>query len=436
MTAGMNQVRKRFGSYGFRSGPLCAVAVIAASMVGVIGAPAAVAADAQSKQWYLDAMRVDEIWKTSTGEGVKIAVIDSGVNASTPSLKGQVLKGLDATETDGTTNDYDGHGTTIAELIAGTGEGGGLKGLAPGAKIIPMRVAFKEFEEKHKTKTTFDSANAIRAAADSDAKIINFSGGSVFMHAAEKEAVEYAHSKGKLFFAAVGNTGDEANKPGYPANYPEVVGVAATDREGQVAKYSQHGEVVDIAAPANDIPGWCDETFTKYCDGNGGTSAASALASATAALIWSANPDWTANQVLRVMFESAGRGDDWKPGTVSNYLGHGIVRPNAAINRGIGKPGDPDVSPLTNERTTAGGSADVGAPSEEGAKDDGADSSPPKSGAEDDGKDKGKDTDTVAAGSAEDSGDDSQLGLILGGVAVVAVLAGGAFAVVRKRRTA
>ncbi|MEV8334878.1 S8 family serine peptidase [Streptomyces niveus] len=434
MTAGMNQVRKRFGSYGFGRGPLCAVAVIAASIVGTIGAPAAVAADAQSKQWYLDAMRVDEIWKTSTGEGVKIAVIDTGVNASTPSLKGQVLKGLDATETDGTTDDYDGHGTTMAELIAGTGAGGGLKGLAPGAKIIPMRVANKEFEEKHKSKT-FNNSNAIRAAADSDAKIINVSGGSVYMYAAEKEAVEYAHSKGKLFFAAVGNTGDEANKPGYPANYPEVVGVAATDREGQVAKYSQHGDVVDIAAPANDIPRWCDATFTKYCDGDGGTSSATALASATAALIWSANPDWTANQVLRVMFESAGRGDDWKPGTVSNYLGHGIVRPNAAINRGIGKPGDPDVSPLTNERTTSAGSADAGAPSKEGSAKDDA-SSPPKSGAGGDGQDKGKNTDTVAAGSAEDGGEDSQLGLILGGVAVVAVLAGGAFAVVRKRRTA
>lgn len=403
-------------------------------MLGTIGAaPAAIAADAQSKQWYLDAMRVDEIWKTSTGEGVKIAVIDTGVNASTPSLKGQVLKGLDATETDGTTDDYDGHGTSIAELIAGTGAGGGLKGLAPGAKIIPMRMANKEFEEKHKSNT-FDNSNAIRAAADGDAKIINMSIGGVFVDAAEKEAVEYAHSKGKLLFAAVGNTGDKENKPGYPANYREVVGVAATDREGQVAKYSQHGDFVDLAAPANDIPFWCDATFTKYCDGNGGTSAATALASATAALIWSANPDWTANQVLRVMFESAGRGEDWKPGTVSNYLGHGIVRPNAAINRGIGKPGDPDVSPLTNERTTAGGSADAGAPSEGSAKDDDASSKPGSGGAKDTETDKG--ADSVTTGSAENSGDDSQLGLILGGVAVVVVLAGGTFAVVRKRRTA
>lgn len=432
MTAGMSQVRKRSGAYGLRRGPLFAVAVVGAWTMVVGGAvPAAVAEDMQSKQWYLDAMRADEIWKSTTGEGIKIALIDTGVNASIPSLKGQVLAGLDATETDGTTDDYNGHGTTMAELIAGTGAGGGLKGLAPGAKIIPMRMANKEFEEKHKSNT-FDNSNAIRAAADGDAKIINMSIGSVFVDSAEKEAVEYAESKGKLVFAAVGNTGDKDNKPGYPANYREVVGVAASDREGQVAKYSQHGDFVDIAAPANDIPRWCDETFTKYCMGNGGTSAASALASASAALIWSANPDWTGNQVLRVMFESAGRGDDWKPGTVSNYLGHGIVRPNAAINRGIGKPGDPDVSPLTNETTTAGGSSDAGAPTEGAVKDD--DASSPESDAKD--TDTGADTGGDTANAVKDTGDDSQLGLILGGAALVAVLAGGAFAVVRRRRSA
>ncbi|WP_381793617.1 S8 family serine peptidase [Streptomyces niveus] len=426
MTAGISQVRKRSQSYGFRRGPLFAVAVIGASAMVMIGAaPAAVAEDTQSKQWYLDAMRVDEIWKSTKGEGIKIAVIDTGVNASTPSLKGQVLKGLDATEVDGTTDDYDGHGTTMAELIAGTGASGGLKGLAPGAKIIPMRVADEEFEKKHKTDS-FDGANAIRAAADSDAKIINLSIGGELLSYQEKEAVKYAHGKGKLLFASVGNSGDEANKAEYPANYPEVVGVAATDREGQAAKYSQHGDFVDIAAPGSEIPGWCDETFSKYCDGKNGTSFATALVSASAALIWSANPDWTANQVLRVMFESAGRSDDWKPGTVSNYLGHGIVRPNAAINRGIGKPGDPDVSPLTNERTTADGSSDAGDPSKDPSDDS---SAQPKPGA-----DGAKDTDTAKA--AKDTGDDSQLGLILGGVALVTVLAGGAFAVVRKRRSA
>ena len=266
MTAGMSQVRKRSGSYAMRRGLLCTVAAFGVWTAGTIGAaPEAVAADIRSKQWYLDAMRAEEIWKSATGEGIKVAVIDTGVNSSTSSLKGQVLKGLDATESEGeATDDYTGHGTTMAELIAGTGQGGSLRGLAPGAKIIPMRVATEDF--KGSGVNEWDEAVAIRAAADSDARIISMSIGSPYLNYREQEAVKYAQSKGKLLFAPVGNSGDKGNKPEYPAKYAEVVGVAASDSEGQVAKYSQHGDFVDIAAPGSDIPYWCDATFTKYCD--------------------------------------------------------------------------------------------------------------------------------------------------------------------------
>ncbi|MGW3624820.1 S8 family serine peptidase [Streptomyces sp. NPDC000880] len=419
MTAGMSQVRKRSESNALRRGLLCAVAAVGAWTVGIVGtAPVAVAADQQSKQWYLDAMQADEIWKSTTGEGIKVAVIDTGVDASTSSLKGQVLKGLDATEAAGeATDDYTGHGTTMAELIAGTGQGGGLRGLAPGAKIIPMRIATESF--KADKVNEWDDSAAIRAAADSDARIISMSIGSEFMNYRDKEAVKYAQSKGKLLFAPVGNSAKKGNKAEYPASYPEVVGVAAIDSEGRVADYSQHGDFVDIAAPGNDIPRWCNARFESYCDGNGGTSAATAIASASAALIWSAHPDWTANQVLRVMFESAAAPEGSKKGTLSNYLGHGVVRPGAHINRGLGKPGDPNLSPLTNEKT-AGSSASA------------APSAPASSQAP-----KGNGGDQAAvAGSSKKASDDSQLGLILGAVAAVAVFGGGAFAVVRKRRSA
>lgn len=328
------------------------VALAGACATALMGtAPVAVAADMRSKQWYLDAMHAEEIWKKTTGEDITVAVIDTGVNSSTPSLKGKVLKGLDTTGVKGeATDDYTGHGTTMAELIAGSGEGGGLKGLAPGAKILPLRVSNTKLQNKESVNA-YDERDAIRAAADSDAQIISMSFGSEFMTRENIEAVKYAESKGKLFLAAVGNSAKKGNKPSYPANYPEVAGVAATDRNGRVAEYSQHGDFVDIAAPGNDIPYWCDSTFTRYCEGDGGTSAANALASASAALIWSAHPDWTANQVLRVMFESAARPEGSKDGTLSNYLGHGIVRPNAHITRGLGKPGDPNLSPLTNKKS-------------------------------------------------------------------------------------
>lgn len=404
----------------------CAVALAGAWAIGFAGlAPSASAADVRAKQWYLDAMHVDKIWKKTTGEGIKVAVIDSGVNASTPSLKGQVLKGLDATKADGKTDDYSGHGTTMAELIAGTGRGGGLQGLAPGVKIIPLRIAADDVSRR---KNPWDLEDAIRAAADSDAQIISMSFGGSGKTERLIEAAKYAQSKGKLMFASTGNTGDKENKRQYPVALPEVVGVAATNPEGRVAEYSTHGNVVDISAPGSDIPYWCDETFTRYCDGDGGTSAATAIASATAALIWSLHPDWTANQVLRVMFESAGRSEGWKPGTTSSYLGHGIVRPGAHINRGLGKPGDPDINPLTNENTPGAGGGSSASPASPASP---VASAPASSQAP-----QGQATPgATVAGSSEEAGDGSSLGLILGGAAAVVVVAGGVFLFARKRRT-
>ncbi|MFH8475267.1 S8 family serine peptidase [Streptomyces sp. NPDC018000] len=418
MTAGMSQTRKRRTPLGMRGSLLGTVAVAAAWSMGFAGvAPSAIAADVQSKQWYLSAMQAEEMWKVTTGEGIKVAVIDTGVNSLTPSLKGQVLKGLDATGADGDEyDDYRGHGTTMAELIAGTGKGGGLQGLAPGAKIIPMRITDTEFQNEHSVNA-HDSEDAIRAAADSDAQIISMSFGSDFPGNEEREAVKYAQSKGKLFFASVGNNAEEGNREHYPAAYPQVVGVSSADRDGKVAEYSQNGNIVDIAAPGNDIPRWCDTTFQSYCDGDGGTSAATAIASASAALVWSAHPDWTANQVLNVLFDTASR--DWKKGTLSKYLGHGLIRPSMNILKGKGDPGAPDISPLTKEKTS--GSSASATPSAS------ASSQPAK---------KEKAEDVAVAGSSTEKDDDSQLGLILGGVAAVIVLGGGAFVLARKRRTA
>lgn len=398
---------------------LGALAVAASWSVVFVGAAQPAAADTQSKQWYLSAMQAEDMWKVTTGEGVKVAVIDTGVNPSTPSLQGQVLQGVDVTGAPGDeTDDYHGHGTTMAELIAGTGEGGGLQGLAPGAKIIPVRMSDGDFMKKNSTIFS-DTAKAIRAAAETDAQIISMSFGSDRYLDSNREAVKYAESKGKLFLASVGNEGHESNTRVYPASYPEVVGVASADRKGKVSYYSQHSGAVDVASPGSDVPGWCDNSFKSYCDGDGGTSAATAIASASAALVWSLHPDWTANQVLNVLFDTASR--DWKKGETSNYLGHGLIRPSMNVLKGKGDPGDPDISPLTKERTT--GPADS---SKKPA--DSASPQPAKNGAEGD--------KPVAAEETKSSGDESQLGLILGVAAAVVVLGGVTYAVVRRRRAA
>ncbi|MEU9708117.1 S8 family serine peptidase [Streptomyces sp. NPDC047967] len=413
MTAGMSRARRRVRVLG-------TLAVAASWSVVLVGAAQPAAADTQSKQWYLASMQAEDMWKVTTGEGVKVAVVDTGVNSSTPSLRGQVLKGVDVTGAPGDeTDDYRGHGTTMAELIAGTGDGGGLKGLAPGAEIIPVRMSDVDFMAKRNT-VIGDIAKAIRAAADSDAQIISVSMGDVLSQREEHEAVKYAESKGKLVLAGVGNEGHKENWRQYPAAYPEVVGVASADRAGKVSYNSQHAGTVDVASPGSDIPSWCDNSFKSYCDGDGGTSAATAIASASAALVWSLHPDWTANQVLNVLFDTAAR--DWEDDERSEYLGHGLIRPSMNILKGKGDPGAPDVSPLTKEKTTdAAESSDPSASTS-------ASPQPAKNGAE---------GDKAAAVKESDSSEDgTPLGLILGLAAGVAVIGGVAYAVVRRRKTA
>ncbi|MFY4718552.1 S8 family serine peptidase [Streptomyces sp. LaBMicrA B280] len=383
-------------------------------------APVAAASDVQSQEWYLTSMHADEMWKHSTGKGVKVAVIDGGVDPTTPSLKGQVLVDeVPKAAAYGATEDVDGHGTSMAEVIAGTGAGGGVKGLAPDAKIIPIRVQSDDMKNSEELKSA-TSEQAIKAAADTDAKIINMSFGSPYYSLDEENAIKYAASKGKLLFASIGNDGVKGKRE-YPSSDPYVVGVGAVDKTGTVAKFSTRGNYVDFAAPGVGIPGWCDKSLTSYCTTKG-TSPASAIASASAALIWSAHPDWTANQVLRTLIDTAGR--DWPKNTPSTYLGYGIIRPRLVLADKNIDPGPADQDPLAAENgtdtaaTTPGKSASPSSSAKAKAKDNGTATGP-----------------TTAAKETTSSGN-SHTWVIIGAAAAVLVVAGAGFAVLRSRRNA
>src|SRR5206468_3378425 len=131
--------------------------------------------DVRPREWFLDAMQAQDMWKVSTGRDVTVAVIDSGVDDSVPELRGRVLQGKDFT--DNPTNAHDdrvGHGTEMASLIAGTGADGGIQGLAPGSRILPLRNLSRAHEVTFSSRGLIE---AIRYAANSDAQIINISQG-------------------------------------------------------------------------------------------------------------------------------------------------------------------------------------------------------------------------------------------------------------------
>ncbi|MFJ6614155.1 type VII secretion-associated serine protease mycosin [Streptomyces sp. NPDC091289] len=314
-----------------------------------MGAIPAQADSVRSRQWHLDVMRAGQMSEISTGANVTVAVIDSGMDTSLPDLQGRVLKGKDlATDSPGDElTDYDNHGTGIAGLIAGTGNAGGRGGafgLAPGSKILPIRVKDSEGKVNGATGDRYfndDVSAAIRFSVDQGTKVINISLGNNIGSQRLTDSVSYALDKGSLIFAAAGNSGDEENSIEYPAGTPGVVGVGSVGKDLRRAKSSQYGPQVDLAAPGVDTIHACSEG-TQLCKSSG-TSDATALASASAALIWSKYPNWANHQVLRVMLNTAGSPVSGKDR--SDGIGYGIVRPRIALKT-PGDPGPADVYPL------------------------------------------------------------------------------------------
>ncbi|WP_432155625.1 MULTISPECIES: type VII secretion-associated serine protease mycosin [unclassified Streptomyces] len=316
-----------------------------------LSAPAAHAESVRSRQWHLDAMHAEEMWKVSTGRGITVAVIDTGVDDSLADLEGQVLAGKDYSDLSGDEHtDPDGHGTGIAALIAATGKRGSLNGsygLAPGAKILPIRLepSGNLFGNSQSTAAyAAEMSSAIRFAADSEAQIINISGGTFKEEAdtpALASAVRYALGKGKLIFAAAGNEGDRANRPGYPASVPGVVAVGSINEKVRRSAFSEHGPEIDVTAPGEDMYHACPGG-TGVCKSSG-TSDATAIASASAALVWSKHPTWTNNQVLRVLLNTM-KGNE-QSRTRNDDFGYGIVRPRVALQN-PGDPGPADEYPL------------------------------------------------------------------------------------------
>ncbi|WP_372462673.1 S8 family serine peptidase [Streptomyces solaniscabiei] len=413
------------------------VGALAAASVGF--APHAMAFDVQPEQWYLQPMQAEQMWKESTGKGVKVAVIDTGVNPHTDALEGQVLvDDVPKAVAYGASDDYTGHGTSMAELIAGTGANGSVQGLAPGAKIVPYRIHLKGLTGAEDKKKTALPAEAIRAAANTDAKIISMSFSLPYLDLDVEEAVAYAASKGKMLIAGVGNDGTTGeNNIGYPAAAPYVLGISSMDKDSNVSEFSSHGNYVDLVAPGEGMPGYCRPSFESYCHGLKGTSASTAIASASAALIWSAHPDWTANQVTRALIDTASR--KWPKDDPTQYAGYGTIRPRKVLENPNYDAGAPYADPLAKWNKEKGKKlvteippASAASPSATGSSQapeasSGADKAAAGSKAESADK-----TANVAAESSND--DNSTLWIALGAAAAVVVLGGGAFVVLRSRR--
>ncbi|KXK61111.1 type VII secretion-associated serine protease mycosin [Micromonospora rosaria] len=282
----------------------------------------------RDEQWQLDALRADTAWRTSTGRDVTVAVIDSGVDGSHPDLAGQVLPGLDLVDP-GRSDSPDpvGHGTTVAGLIAGRNDDRrGVVGLAPDAKILPVRV----LDEDNRYDDALIVAKGVRWAVDNGARVINLSLGGSGDSPALAAAVDYAFARDVVVVACTGNVATSTStKVWYPAREPGVVAVAGLERDTeQLWSGSITGPDTVLTAPASGLVGARPGGYWRVQ----GTSFAAPLVAATAALIRAKYPQMSAGDVVNRLITTA---RDIGPTGRDDRFGYGLVDPVAALTTDV-----------------------------------------------------------------------------------------------------
>lgn len=279
----------------------------------------------QPDQWAWDKIRLADAQKISTGQGIVVAVLDTGLAADHPLVRSSILAGYDFVgmknaiydtgnnlddDNDGLVDEDFGHGTHVSGII--------LTG-APGVQIMPIRVLNSDG-----VGTYWEVAAGIRFAVDHGADIINMSLSAPRLTPSLIEALDYAASRGVIVIAAAG-TGVGPNYPAGHAAQPFVVGVGATDQNDGIAWFSGGRTAdTDIFAPGVDI--YSAFPYDNFALGSG-TSMSAPMVSAEAALLMSRYPDWSPAQVIERIFE--------KTLPVSN-ASVGRVDLSSALNTGIG----------------------------------------------------------------------------------------------------
>jgi type VII secretion-associated serine protease mycosin len=295
--------------------------------------------------WAQQLLDPKRVWPHSTGAGVLVAVVDSGVDSDHPQLSapGKVLPGRDFFYAGNLPGDYDcvSHGTAVASIIAADPVAGvGFAGIAPGAQILPVRVTDRSLNDGGEPQPIDPDAvgKGIRYAADQGAKVINLSLSGYSDLPAVRDAVSYAESKDALIVAAVGNRQQNAaGTASFPAGYDGVLGVGSIDIAGARDDSSQIGPYVDLMAPGKGVVAATRVAGHDYWEG---TSFAAPFVAGAAALVRAAWPGLTAPQVAQRLIATASLA---RGGAGSQEYGAGVVDPYRAVTEGLA--GAPAVMP-------------------------------------------------------------------------------------------
>ena len=306
--------------------PLTTLAICFVSLVAsilAIAPPAhAITDPLLAQQWGIFAIGADRVWTTTTGQGVIVAVVDSG-SGPHPDLAENLLPGRSffglVESQDGTDIDTSGHGSHVAGIIGAVANNGiGGSGVAPKAKILPIKVLDQAGQGDAR-----DVAAGVRFAADNGARVINLSLGGATESPSLTQAITYANDKGALVVAAAGN-GGAADKPKWPASLDLTLAVTAVDQANNAPSFNQRGDYIDLSAPGANVASTAKGDYITLS----GTSMAAGFVAGAAALLFAAEPRVTNAQVRDILLRTAT--DIGEPGRDATF-GAGLINMVAAL---------------------------------------------------------------------------------------------------------
>ena len=287
--------------------------------------------------WGVSRIGADKVWSIGSGTGVKIAIIDTGVQKDHPDLVSNIITGYDFVNNDSDANDDNGHGTHVAGIAAATLNQAGVVGVSNTSKILPIKVL-----NAQGYGYLSDVAKGIYFAADNGARIINLSLGSSTDSLTLRDAVNYASNKGVLIAAAAGN--DSGAPCSYPASYSNVICVVATDSRNMLASFSNIGG--ELAAPGVYNYSTYIGSSYRYLSG---TSMATPHVAGASALLFSICPTCTSTQIRELLRDSAvDLGEVGK----DILFGYGLVDLTSAVSQLNSEEEEPTPAPVEEEPTT------------------------------------------------------------------------------------
>jgi len=356
------------------SAACCAALAIGAGAAVSAAGPASADEVRNAQTWVLDAISAPSAWQVTQGQGVVVAVIDSGVDPAVSDLTGSVIPGpnLTGVNTLPTNAGWGVHGTWMASLIAGHGHAGGgsgIMGVAPRSKVLSIRVVtdkadpgYQQYQQESDSRVQQSLATAIGFAAAHGASVISMSLGYGSPSTVVRAALQSALNRGVVVVASSGNSGDSVGGSAgqapysFPADYPGVLGVAAVSRSGSTANFSSDNLSVQVGAPGVDVP-------AQGRDGQywlvSGTSPACALTAGVAALIKARYPHLAPALVVRAITSST---QNRPAGGYDDKVGFGTVDAAAALKAAALLAAEPAAQPGAAATTYFGGGAAAAAP--------------------------------------------------------------------------